>query len=306
MTVPPPTPNSPLNAPAAVATAASRTSLEDMGGHTKHVPAPIADTLLEALAPLRKAPDRGAVFCDVDGTLAPIVERAENAHVPEKTARLLGVLGRRYACVACVSGRSVAEARRLVGVGSIAYAGTHGAELLEAGANRAQLTSSLGQWAERVQSFALDNDSTDSRMLRIRIEDKGPIVAFHWRGAPDEEAAQSHLEAIAENAQSEGFHTHWGRKVLEVRPPIEIDKGHAVRELVRRTGVRAALFGGDDATDLDGFDALDALVEEGTLDSAVLVGVSSDEGPREIVERADLVVDGVSGFAMVLEALAKA
>ena len=69
--------------------------------------------------------------------------------------------------------------------------------------------------------------------------------------------------------------------------------------------MRAAIYGGDDATDLDAFDALDALVAEGKLDHAVRVGVSSDEGPAAIVERADVVVDGVDGFAKVLVALAE-
>jgi trehalose 6-phosphate phosphatase len=94
--------------------------------------------------------------------------------------------------------------------------------------------------------------------------------------------------------------------VLEVRPPVPIDKGQAVRALVERSPVRAALFAGDDVTDLDGFDALDALVSEGRIGRAVRVGLRSDEGPPEIVERADLVVDGVSGFRAVLQVLAEA
>jgi trehalose 6-phosphate phosphatase len=56
-------------------------------------------------------------------------------------------------------------------------------------------------------------------------------------------------------------------------------------------------------TDLDGFSALTALVEEGTLDHAVRVGVRSDEGPPEILEQADLVVDGIEGFQQVLAEL---
>jgi trehalose 6-phosphate phosphatase len=92
--------------------------------------------------------------------------------------------------------------------------------------------------------------------------------------------------------------------VLEVRPPVPISKGRAVNELVRRSGARTALFGGDDATDLDGFDALDSLSAAGDLDAAVRVGVSSDEGPAAIVERADIVVDGTAGFLDVLAALA--
>jgi trehalose 6-phosphate phosphatase len=75
---------------------------------------------------------------------------------------------------------------------------------------------------------------------------------------------------------------------------------------VRRYPVRTALFGGDDATDLDVYDALAALCEEGTLDVAVCVGVRSDEGPAAIVERADIVVDGTAGFVRVLEQLADA
>jgi trehalose 6-phosphate phosphatase len=141
--------------------------------------------------------------------------------------------------------------------------------------------------------------------MRVRIEDKGPISAFHWRGVPDEEAARKRLEEVAQEAEAGGLATHWGRKVLEIRPPVPIDKGQAVRELVTRSRPQVALFGGDDVTDLDAFSALDALVADGELKAAVRVGVESEEGPREIIERADLVVDGVSGFTQVLSTLAE-
>jgi len=270
------------------------------------VSAPTADALSESLRPLTDDPARAAVFCDIDGTLAPIVHRAEEAKVHKDVSRLLGGLARRYACVACVSGRSAAEARRLVGVGGITYAGSHGAELLEPGQAKARLIPAFKSWEDRVRRFAADNDTRELRMLRVRIEDKGPIAAFHWRGAPDEEAAHTRLEGLAREAETAGFATHWGRKVLEVRPPLPLDKGRAVRELVTAKRPCAAMFGGDDATDLDGFDALEDLVSEGKLEAAVKVGVGADEGPAAIVERADLVVDGVDGFVGVLESLAKA
>jgi trehalose 6-phosphate phosphatase len=270
------------------------------------VSAPTADTLAESLRPLTEDPGRGAVFCDIDGTLAPIVKRAEDAHVRQDLSVLLGRLARRYRCVACISGRSAAEARRLVGVGGIFYAGSHGAELLEPGSKTPHLVPAFKSWEGRVRRFAGERDTRTLRLLRVRIEDKGPISAFHWRGAPDEDAARTHLEGLAQEAETAGLSTHWGRKVLEIRPPVPIDKGQAIRELVSRTSPAAALFGGDDATDLDAFDALDALVDEGKLEADVLVGVRSEEGPSAIVERADVVVDGVSGFAGVLAALAEA
>jgi trehalose 6-phosphate phosphatase len=262
--------------------------------------------LREALGALTAAPSRAGILCDVDGVLAPIVERAEQAQVRKETALLLGRLARRYAGVGCISGRSAAEARRLVGVGGIAYAGSHGAELLAPGAAQPRTNEAFKSWEGRVKAFAAERDRPDLRRLRVRMEDKGPIVALHWRGAPDEDAARARIDEVAAEAEAAGLATHWGRKVLELRPPVEFHKGLAVRELVDAFGARVALFGGDDVTDLDAFDALDSLVEEGGLESALRVGVSSDEGPAAIVERADLVVEGVAGFAGVLTALAEA
>jgi trehalose 6-phosphate phosphatase len=270
------------------------------------VSAPPAETLAEGLRPLTGDPGKAAVLCDIDGTLAPIVRRAEEAHVREEVSLLLGRLARRYRCVACVSGRSATEARRLVGVGGIAYVGSHGAETLAPGAKRPSLLPAFASWEGQVRGFASERDTPELRMLRIRIEDKGAIAAFHWRGVPDEESARTRLEGIAQEAEAEGLTTHWGRKVLEIRPPVPVDKGMALRELVEECGARAALYGGDDATDLDAFDALDTLAAGGKLDAAVKVGVRSDEGPAAIVERADIVVDGVGGFVQVLAALAEA
>ena len=258
---------------------------------------------MEALQPLLADPARSAVLCDIDGVLAPIVRRAEEARVSERTSVLLGRLARRFGLVACISGRSAADARRLVGVGGIAYAGSHGAELLEPGAARPRGNEAFQRWEDRVREFVAARDTPELRRLRVRIEDKGPIAALHWRGVPDEEAARGHLERLAAEAEAAGLAVHWARKVLEVRPPVPVDKGQAVRALLEHRGVRVALFAGDDTTDLDAFAALTQLEREGALDASVLVGVRSDEGPAAIVEQADLVVDGVDGFSEVLSAL---
>ena len=269
------------------------------------MPQPTADTLAGALRPLTDDPGRAAVLVDVDGTLARIVHRAQDAHVPKQTSRLLAAMTRKYGLVACISGRGALDARRLVGVGGIAYAGAHGAELLEPGETKPTILPAFATWTDRVMAFTHDRDDRELRRLRVRIEDKGPIQAFHWRGAPDEDAARTRIEGIAQEAEAAGFITHWGRKVLEVRPPVPVDKGRAVDELLLRApDVRTAMYAGDDATDLDAWDALDRLLDDGRLDARVRVGVESDEGPQQIVKRADLVVDGIPGFAEALEVLA--
>ena len=267
---------------------------------------PSEDAIAERLRPLTENPERAAIFCDIDGVLAPIVSRAADAKVPEELSVQLGRIGRRYGLVACVSGRSAAEARRLVGVGSITYAGSHGAELLETGSTRPVVIPEFAEWKDRVRGFAKDRDTPELRKLRVSIEDKGPIAAFHWRDVPDPDVALERVRSIATEAEADGLAIHWGRKVLEVRPPVRIGKDQAVRDLVGRADVRAAMFVGDDTTDLDAFAALGELAGEGKLDAVVRVGVSSDEGPPEIVEQADLVVDGVRGVGRVLSHLAEA
>lgn len=268
--------------------------------------APTADTLAATLAPLTSDPARAAVFCDIDGTLAPIVSRPEDAHVHETVPRLLAQLGRRYGLVACVSGRSVAEARRLVGVGAVAYVGSHGAEVVAAGEKKPQLLDAFASWQGKVAGFVAERqEDRELKRLRVRIEDKGPIKAFHWRGAPDEQAAETWLAGIAQQAPEAGLDVHWGRKVLEIRPPVHVSKGDGIRTLLAGAGIRTALYAGDDVTDLDAYDALESLVAAGELDAAVKIGVRSDEGPPAIVDRADLVVDGVPGMTDVLSALAE-
>jgi trehalose 6-phosphate phosphatase len=253
---------------------------------------------VEALRPLTEDPSRAALFFDVDGTLAPIVQRAGDAQVPKETSLLLARLSRRYASVACISGRAATEVRRLVGVGGIVCSGLHGAELLEPNTSRARVLPEFARFTPDVQRFASERDTPELRALRVRIEDKGPIMTFHWRGAPNEDAARAHVERLAREATAAGLWTHWGRKVLEIRPPVPIGKGNAVRELLARAQVQAALYAGDDVTDLDAFGAL------GEVERPVRVGVRSDEGPPEIVEQADLVVDGIDGVQQVLRELA--
>jgi len=257
----------------------------------------------EALEPLRADPARAAILLDIDGTLAPIVEHASDARVPEQTRQLIRDLANRYGMVACVSGRRASEARAMVSVGTISYLGSHGAELLRAGWTEPVLDPEVEDWARRVQEFGRELDTADLRRHRIRAEDKGPIVAFHWRGASDEDAARAAIDAVAARAEAAGLRTHWGRKVLEVRPPVTIDKGSGIATLLDGTQVDAALFVGDDRTDLDAFRKLAELVEEGRLKHALRVGVRSDEGPGELETEADLVIDGTSGVTDLLELL---
>ncbi|MEA2194519.1 MAG: trehalose 6-phosphate phosphatase, partial [Solirubrobacteraceae bacterium] len=258
----------------------------------------------EALAPLRSDPARAAILLDIDGTLAPIVRHADDAAVPEPTRAQLIAVAKRYAVVGCISGRRSTTARQMVGIGSIAYAGNHGSELLPPGSTDVEIDPELAAHEPKVRDFAAAVYTTEVQRLRVRSEDKQAIAGFHWRGAPDEDAAEQAVKAIAEQAQEAGLAIHWGRKVLEVRPPVEIHKGRGVQRLLEGHDLAAGLYVGDDMTDLDAFAGLRGLVKEGRLGAAICVGVRSDETPAQLEEGADLLVDGPAGVVELLRVLA--
>ncbi len=262
-----------------------------------------AATLVEALEPIRSDPEHAAVLLDIDGTLAPIVRHAADAHVPEATRTLLIEIARRYAVVGCVSGRRASIARQIVAIGTIAYVGNHGGELLRPRATRPEIDADLEAWTARVRDFAARVDTPALQRTRVRHEDKEAIAAFHWRGAPDEAAAAGAVQEIARRAQEAGLAVHWGRKVLEVRPPVALDKGLGIAALLRGMQVGSAVYVGDDSTDLDAFRGLRALVDSGDLTNALCVAVSSDEAPPELAQESDLRVDGPAGVRGLLEAL---
>lgn len=267
---------------------------------------PAAPTIDELLAPLIAAPSRSAVLLDVDGTLAPIVRQADDAHVPQLTREPLKLIAREYGLVACVSGRRAAVARRIVSLGTMAYVGNHGAELLPAGTAEPVVVPEAARYRAQVQKFAkavLQGELAPR--VRIRGEDKSAIYAFHWRGAPDEQAALDAARQIAAAAESEGLWVHWGRKVLEVRPPVPLTKGTGVSDLLASAPeIDNAIYVGDDLTDLDAFASLRELQAGGSLTHVACIGVRSEETPVELGEAADLLVDGPLGVRALLQALA--
>jgi trehalose-phosphatase len=235
---------------------------------------------MDLLIRLAAEPGQAALFLDVDGVLAPIVSRPEDARVPDETREVLRGLHGRYALVACVSGRAGADARRIVGVPELVYVGNHGLEL----------HPEADEWAGRLRDFLAGVDWP-------RLEDKGLTAALHYRDLPDEAAARSQLEGIAEEARDGRFIARFGRKVLEIVPPIHGDKGTAIRALLERQRLGRALVAGDDTTDLDAFRAVDG------LELGVRVAVASDEGPPDLTAAADLVVASPAEFLTLLQRL---
>jgi trehalose 6-phosphate phosphatase len=244
-----------------------------------HLPIVRAMEAEALLARLNAEPDRAAILLDVDGVLAPIQARPEQAHVPPAARTEVERLAARYALVACISGRTGDDARRMVGVEGVVYVGAHGLEL----------EPEAAEWSERIREFG--------RSVDWPVEDKGLTVSFHYREAEDEEEALEYLREVADRARAAGLVPRFGRKVLELRPPIEAHKGTAVRRLLAERDLSRALYAGDDTTDVDAFRALE------DLELGIRVAVSSDEAPDELVDEADVVVDSPAAVVELLQQL---
>jgi trehalose-phosphatase len=236
----------------------------------------------DLLARLAAEPGETGLFLDFDGVLAPIVERPEDAvPSPDTRAELERLVGR-YALVAVVSGRASDDVRARLGVDGVVCVGSHGLEL-EPQADR---------WRRVLAAFAADAPWSPEE-----IEVKGLAVAFHFRGRDDERQAVRELDAIAEAAREAGLVARYGRKILEVLPPVGSHKGTAVRRLIEEHGLPRALAAGDDTTDIDSFAALEG------LEVAVRVAVTSAEAPRALLDAADLVVESTNEFLALLRRL---
>ena len=236
----------------------------------------------DLLAQLTASPAKTGLFLDFDGVLAPIVERPEDASPsPETRAELERLVGR-YALVAVVSGRATEDVRTRIGVAGVVCVGSHGLEL----------APQADRWRQAVTAFA-----ASAPWPPQETEVKGLAVAFHFRNREDEQEAVSELDEIAEAAACQGLRARYGRKVLEVLPPVSSNKGTAVRRLLEERGLTRALAAGDDTTDLDSFAELRG------LEVALRVAVASPEAPSALLEAADLVLGSTDDFLALLRRL---
>ena len=258
---------------------------------------PLTD-LSPLLSLLREGPF--GLITDLDGTISPIAETPDQAVVSPACRRHLETITPQVALVAVVTGRTVEEARRIVGLEGIAYVGLHGFSLAMP---PVWSEASMATYAVMCQSI-LEFLRHAITLPGVFLEDKGPLVAAHYRQAADPAAARrAILDAVAAAPMGRQFARHEGKMFVELRPPIpSVHKGSVVRHLAAQYGLRSVFYLGDDVTDADAFRALR---EAADLQGASVV-VSGPETPPEVLAAADYQVEGVDGVERLLGEMATA
>jgi len=256
-------------------------------------------TLHTAWAPVVQAPAASALLVDFDGTLAPIVSDPGRAAPRADSVTALVGLADRLALVAVVTGRPVAFVRAALPDPRVVVVGQYG---LERDDGSGVVTDPrVAVYAPAVEAAARD---LEQAWPALRVERKGEIaITLHWRERPD---LVPDAAAIAAVTEAHGLAAWPARMACELRPPIEVDKGTAVTELLGTRPVEVAAFAGDDEGDRRAFAALDEWCAASPTRRALRVAIASDESPTELVAAADLVVAGPRELAAQLAALAAA
>lgn len=248
-------------------------------------------------AVLARAPARAALFVDFDGTLAPIVDDPGRAEPLPIAVAALSRLARLLGGVAVVTGRPVDFVRRHVPDPAVWVVGQYGLEHDRGGVVTADPRAEA--FASAVAAAAAD---AEARWPTLTVERKGRVaVTVHWRTVPFDAPDPTALDALA---AAHGLVAHPGRMACELRPPLAVDKGTAVTELLAVLDPGAAAVAGDDHGDLVAFDALDAWAAASDARAALRIAVGSEESPPALLARADLVLDGPVALAEDLDALA--
>jgi trehalose 6-phosphate phosphatase len=269
------------------------------------LPDPVTTVGREGLAAVLAEPARAVVAVDFDGTLAPIVERPEDARPAPGAVDALRALADRVGVCAVVSGRAAADAVALGGLDGIARLQVHGHYGLErwVGGRLETPPPDSSVDAARARLTGLLADAPNG----VHVEDKHHSLVVHTRPATDPAAALAGLTPALEGLAAElGLEAVPGRMVLELRPP-GVDKGTALRRLATEWSALSLVYIGDDLGDRPAFDVVDAWRADGATGLTVAsVDPALDDAPRELAERADLVLAGPTAVVEFLTALAGA
>lgn len=261
------------------------------------------DATATLLAPLIDAARLG-IITDVDGTISPIVDQPDAAQVTARSRALLAALQGQAALVAVISGRAAADVQARVGLPGLVYVGNHGLERWISG----EVETAPAAMPYRPQLEAVFAALQAQGLPGMIFEDKGATLSIHYRqtAAPQDVARQLGPQVQAA-AAAHGLRFFQGRMVFEIRPPLETNKGTAFRDLVHEYHLDAALYLGDDTTDVDALYAARALRQVGDC-YAVGLGVVAAETPDSVRTAADVLASGVPGveafLAWLLESLA--
>jgi trehalose 6-phosphate phosphatase len=248
-----------------------------------------------------------ALLTDIDGTISAIAPTPDSATILPGISDKLIQASDIFDVVATISGRSAQDARRLVGLSGLTYIGNHGMEQIDTTSdgvvnNEVSVLPIATAFIDDVNEALNDLEQTlASRFPGLLVERKGVTGSIHYRQTDDPFTAEKAIIAQLDTLPaSKDLTITRGKLVIEVRPPVKIDKGTSIKDLVTTRGLEGGIFFGDDWTDIDGFRALHELTIAGGF-YGFAVAVLHPEAPKEILEFADFALNSIEEMPLFLD-----
>jgi trehalose 6-phosphate phosphatase len=178
--------------------------------------------------------------------------------------------------VSVISGRSVQNAKAMVGVDGILYVGNHGMEYINddeifIDPEAVKYLADIKKISEKLKNSEL------SKIKGLMIEDKGICISIHYRKCEIQENARKRIiDAINDSIDTSELKLTEGRKLVELKPPISRDKGFIVEKILEKYDLNRVIYLGDDVTDFDAFTKLKELEKTGKIKTASILVLSSE------------------------------
>ena len=244
----------------------------------------------------KKDPRHSGIFLDFEGTISDISSASTADRLDPRAEEPLSALSRRYP-ICVMSGRRVADLADQVGLPRINYIGAQGMEWME---DEARIDPEVLPYLPTLNRAREELRGAFADLPGISIEDKLVSISVYFRGNPDDvDDAVRLVEGLADTL---GLKLWRGRTTMELRPPVDIDKGTALIRMARGWRLKRALYAGDDLTDVYAFRGLRYLMKEGGFDG-IAIAVLTGETPIELEAVADITVDGTSCLLSLLSKL---
>jgi trehalose 6-phosphate phosphatase len=232
---------------------------------------------------------RLGLITDVDGTISHLVDDPDSARITPRSRELLAGLRDRIALVAALSGRSARDVQAIVDLPGVQFVGNHGMEWWRDG--QIEIAPAAAKYRPSLE--AVVDAVRAQRVPGVFVEDKGVTLAVHYRRAADPAATAERLAGLlSEIAGAHHLKLSQGNMIFELRPPVEINKGSAFRRLIEIHHLDAAVYLGDDTTDLDAL-RMARQLRDSSVCWAVGLGVASDHIPPALPTTADLMLSDI-------------
>lgn len=236
------------------------------------------------------------LITDLDGTISAIARTPGGAFIDPRCHAALAALAHRLDLVAVISGRRAADAKDKVGIEDMVYVGNHGLETWRDGALK--IVAPAEEYIPRIAA-ALASLRATLALPGIAFEDKGLVAGIHYRLAPDAERARREVLGAVRRVAG-GLRVAEGKRVVEIRPPVDRDKGEALADLVAERRLRGAIYFGDDLTDITAFRRLGRLRRAGPVHGLGIAVAGAETDPR-VIRAADYIARGVGEVAEILQ-----